>query len=134
MRMKNVSGGTVVIESLGLVLEADDEVELPDGYCLPRPGTNEVMEPTIALLAPQLQPVDPDIKKKWWKGLPMYMTPDPSRGPVSVERLVQSGMSPGVAELVAKARPAPPVIKPVTSTPAPQVTRAAKTKAAPGGE
>lgn len=102
MKMKNPTGDTLKIESLGLVVAPSKTCDVPDAYCTPRKGANgEPIEPIIAMLAPQLEPANPELvaayrANRLTDGLQAEPTPAKSAADYQAD-----GMAPAVAELVA---------------------------------
>lgn len=69
MLLKNESDATVNFKTHGhprIVVEPGETIEMPDAYCVPRKGESPDTElPSImAMLAPQLVPVDRDEPKR----------------------------------------------------------------------
>jgi hypothetical protein len=102
MRMKNDSGSTLRIEALQLTVSPGAEVDIPDGYCLPRKGANgENQEPIIAMLAPQLIPANPELVAAYRAN---KLTENLSAEPVPPKRAADyqaDGVAPAVAEMMA---------------------------------
>lgn len=102
MRMKNPTTHTLDISSLKLKVSPGAEVEIPDGYCIPRKGANgEYSEPIIAMLAPQLEPANPELVEayranKLTEGL--IAEPPPPKRAADYQA---DGVAPAVAEMMA---------------------------------
>lgn len=102
MQMKNPTDVPIKIGELGITIKPGRSHEIPDGYCMPRAGTNgDPIRPIIAMLAPQLEPADERLvsayrANKLTEGL--VAEPPAQRTAADFQ---SDGMSPAVAELVA---------------------------------
>lgn len=102
MRMKNPTDTPITVGELKITIKPGKSAEIPDGYCMPRAGTNgDPIRPIIAMLAPQLEPEDERLvsayrANKLTEGL--VAEPLPVRTAADYQA---DGMSPAVAELVA---------------------------------
>lgn len=119
MQMKNPTDTAIKVAELNILIRPGRSAEIPDGYCMPRAGTNgDPIRPIIAMLAPQLEPADERLvaayrANKLTDGL--VAEPPPVRTAADYQA---DGMSPAVAELVASgnAASAPKVPKRTVGT------------------
>lgn len=102
MRMVNTAKVAIKLNSLGgVVVPPGGLVDIPDGYCVPRPSTTGATktEPAIRLMAPQLMPADASLHERYLAN-DLDVQPPAPQAP-SAQQLEAAGMSPGVAALVA---------------------------------
>lgn len=120
MLMKNTSDDTLVIAGLdNLVVPPGGVVEIPNGYCQPRPAQNGYkLPPIIEMLAPQLLPADEslvaDFKARTLDLVDPHNTGHLSYAdvsglpPAARDMLAETGITPATAPAKApKAKPTP---------------------------
>jgi hypothetical protein len=94
---------TIHVEPLQLSVKFGEECEIPEEYTRPTLCVNGSRGPSpIEQLAPQLEPVDALFAEEWRKAPPAPVLPQHGQrgpsAPVTVESLMASGLSKGLAE------------------------------------
>lgn len=91
------------IDGRTFVVKPGATVEVPDGYCIPRQGSNgDPIKPIIKMLAPQLVPADETKVEAFEANQPLDgVAPEPPPGPTAAD-FMANGSAAGVADRLAK--------------------------------